>query len=322
MRDTAFTLDALINLDLLVQVHASFAWLLRAVEGTGPEIHAFYDLDGKTSSGQKELDLEGYRGSRPARRGNQAAGQLQLGCYGDLLETAQLYVDAGNAFDDATAEFLADVLDRLVKIWRKQDAGIWELPRDEHYTSSKIAAWTAFDRALRLVDEGQLPLGRADPWRSARDDVREFVEAQCWSETRGCYSIHPGTTDLDASLLRVSRTGYLDPRGERFNAMIDAIREELGAGGSLLYRFTQARGQEGAFVACSFWLVEALARAGRLDEARTTMEATVALANDVGLFAEQIDPSAGSFLGNFPQGLSHLSLINAAAALQETSAEA
>ena len=322
VRDTAFTLDALINLDLLVQVHASFAWLLRAVEGTGPEIHAFYDLDGKTSSGQKELDLEGYRGSRPARRGNQAARQLQLGCYGDLLETAQLYVDAGNAFDDATAEFLADVLDRLAKIWRKQDAGIWELPRDEHYTSSKIAAWTAFDRALRLVDEGQLPLGRADPWRSARDDVREFVEAQCWSETRGCYSIHPGTTDLDASLLRVSRTGYLDPRGERFNAMIDAIREELGAGGSLLYRFTQARGQEGAFVACSFWLVEALARAGRLDEARTTMEATVALANDVGLFAEQIDPSAGSFLGNFPQGLSHLSLINAAAALQETSAEA
>ena len=104
--------------------------------------------------------------------------------------------------------------------------------------------------------------------------------------------------------------------------MIDAIREELGAGGSLVYRFTQARGQEGAFVACSFWLVEALARAGRLDEARTTMEATVALANDVGLFAEQIDPSAGSFLGNFPQGLSHLSLINAAAALQETSAEA
>ena len=152
--------------------------------------------------------------------------------------------------------------------------------------------------------------------------MRKFVEAECWSETRGCYSIHPGTTDLDASLLRVSRTGYLDPRGERFNAMIDAIREELGAGGSLLYRFTQARGQEGAFVACSFWLVEALARAGRLDEARTTMEATVALANDVGLFAEQIDPSAGSFLGNFPQGLSHLSLINAAAALQETSAEA
>src|SRR5437764_242375 len=162
VRDTAFTLDALINLDLLVQVHASFAWLLRAVEATGPEIHVFYDLDGETTSGHEELDLAGYRGSRPVRRGNQAAGQLQLGCYGELLETAQLYAEGGNAFDDATAELLADVLDRLVKVWRKQDAGIWELPRNEHYTVSKLAAWTAFDRALRLVDGGHLPLARAE----------------------------------------------------------------------------------------------------------------------------------------------------------------
>ena len=317
VRDTAFTLDALINLDLLVQVHASFAWLLHAIWRTKPEVHVFYDLDGEMTLGTKELSLAGYRGSRPVRRGNQAAQQLQLGSYGDLLETAELYAKNGNEFDDATADELAAILDHLAKIWPKQDAGIWELPRNEHYTVSKLAVWTAFDRALGLADEGQLPLPRAEKWRSARDDVKEFIETECWSEARGCYTMHPGTTDLDASVLRMCRTAYLDPRDERFRTMIDVIGEELGAGGPLLYRYTGARGHEGAFVACSFWLAEALARAGRLDEAGETMDAMVALANDVGLFAEQIDPATHSFLGNFPQGLSHLSLITAAAAIRE-----
>jgi GH15 family glucan-1,4-alpha-glucosidase len=132
VRDTAYTLDALINLGLLVQVHASFSWLLRAVESTEPDLHVFYDLEGRTVSGERELELDGYRGSRPVRRGNQAAGQLQLGCYGDVLETAELYVRDGNALDEATAERLADILDHLATIWSKPDSGIWELPEREH----------------------------------------------------------------------------------------------------------------------------------------------------------------------------------------------
>ena len=304
-----------------MQVHASFAWLLEAIGSTGPDIDVFYNLDGETTSGVKELDLVGYRGSKPVRRGNQASGQLQLGCYGDLLETAELYAEGGNSFDDATAEGLSDILDHLAKIWRKKDAGIWELPQNEHYTISKIAGWTAFDRALRLVEEGQLPLARADPWRKGRDEIREFVEGECWSDARGTYTMHPGTTKLDASLVRICRTGYLDPKGEKFAALIDAIRAELGAGGPLLYRYTGSEGHEGAFVACSFWLVEALARAGRIGEAREMMEAMVALTNDVGLLSEQIDPATHEFLGNFPQGLSHLSLINAAAALHEAESQ-
>jgi GH15 family glucan-1,4-alpha-glucosidase len=317
VRDTAFTLDALINLDLLVQVHASFAWLLHAIESTGPKVDVFYDLDGKPTSGMKELDLAGYRNSKPVRRGNQAARQLQLGCYGDLLETAGLYVENGNAFDDATARALCEILDQLDKLWRRKDAGIWELPTDQHYTISKIAAWTAFDRALRLVEEGQLPVTRAEDWTQKRDEIKEFVEAECWSGARSCYTMYPGTTKLDASLLRMCRTGYIDSRSERFNTMIDIVREELGAGGPLLYRYTGSQGHEGAFVACSFWLAEAFARAGRLDEARETMDSMMALANDVGLFSEQIDPQTHEFLGNFPQGLSHLSLVNAAAAIRE-----
>jgi len=316
VRDTAFTLDALINLDLLVQVHASFAWLLDAVATTEPDLHVFYDLDGERVSAREELALDGYRGSRPVRRGNAAAGQLQLGCYGDLLETAELYVREGNALDDATADRLADILDHLTTIWKKKDAGIWELPDAEHYTVSKLSVWTAFDRALRFVEEGQLSRDRAEAWRECAKDVREFVEGECWSESRGCFVMFPGSAKLDASVLRVSRMHFLDLAGERFSSLVDAIRDELGAGEGLLYRYSGQQQVEGAFVACSFWLVEALARAGRLQEARKTMTQAVGQANDVGLFAEEIDPKTGAFLGNFPQGLSHLALINAAAAIR------
>src|SRR5262249_28063274 len=152
----AFTLDALINLDLLVQVHASFTWLLEAIAATAPDVHVFYDLDAQLASRTSELDLAGYRGSRPVRRRNQASRPLQLGWYGDLLETAELYIGSGNALDSVTANLLFRILAHLAKVWRKEDSGIWELPEKAHYTSSKIAAWLAFDRALRLVQAGEL----------------------------------------------------------------------------------------------------------------------------------------------------------------------
>ena len=321
VRDTAFTLDALINLGLLVQVHASFTWLLRAIASTEPELRPFYDLDGETSSGERKLDLAGYRGSRPVRRGNAAASQLQLGSYGDLLETAELYVREGNVFDDATARRIADVLDRLTTLWKRKDCGLWELPEERHYTISKVCAWMAFDRGLRLVERGQLPRERASRWRDAAKEIAAFVERECWSKSRGCYVMFPGSRRLDASILRLSRMSYLDVHGDRFSRLLDAVREELDAGDGLLFRYSGQQRVEGAFVACSFWLVEALARAGRLDEARTTMRQVLARANDVGLFAEEIDPRTGEFLGNFPQGLSHLALIGAAAAIREAEAE-
>jgi hypothetical protein len=204
---------------------------------------------------RREWALDGYRGSRPVRRGNAAAGQLQLGCY----------------------------------------------------------------RALRLVERGQLPRERAERWRESAKQVREFVERECWSEPRGCYTMFPGSTRLDASILRASRMGFLDVTCDRFSTIIDAIRDELDAGGGLVYRYSGQQRVEGAFVACSFWLVEALARAGRFAEARETMGQVIARRNDVGLFSEEIDPETGAFLGNFPQGLSHLALINAAAALRDQS---
>jgi GH15 family glucan-1,4-alpha-glucosidase len=177
----------------------------------------------------------------------------------------------------------------------------------------------AFDRALGLAEQGKIPDHHASQWREQRDRLRAWIEEHCWSEELGAYRGWPEDEDsLDAGVLRAARMGY--PERERIGSTVDAIRERLDAGPGLLYRTTEHVGQEGAFVACSFWLVEALARLGRVEEACDAMEQILPYANDLGLFSEEIDPGSGELLGNFPQGLSHLALINAAGAVQDASA--
>ncbi len=318
VRDSAFTLDALMQLGLPAQVHESFSFILGAIRETAPDLHPFYSLEGRKAGREEELPLRGYRDSRPVRYGNAARDQLQLGCWGDLLETADLYVAHGNALDDGTARVIADCVDRLCVIWQDEDSGIWELDEDRHWTSSKLAVWMAFDRALGLVERGHLPARHAERWRSERDRVRTFVEQRCWSPRLGAYAAHADTDELlDAAVLRGARMGWARVAPERLAQTVDVIRTRLAAGGPLLYRTTGHVGEEGAFLACSFWLVEALARLGRVDEARALMDELVSLANDVGLLPEQVDPSSREFLGNFPQGLSHLALVNAAGAIQD-----
>jgi GH15 family glucan-1,4-alpha-glucosidase len=315
VRDSAFTMDALIGLGLRPLVQEAFAWLLRAIAQTEPDLRPFYALDGTIPERLEELPLRGYRDSRPVRYGNAATSQLQLGSWGDLLETADLYVRDGQMLDGETGRRLADTVDRLCVIWRDEDSGIWELDDLRHYTISKLSCWTAFDRALRLADEGQLPRDHAARWREEREAVREFVETRCFSEARGAYTFYADSEELDASVLRAARLGFADPAGERMAGTIAAVREELSAGGPLFYRYSGQESEEGAFLACSFWLVEALARAGRLDEAKATMEELLPLANDLGLYSEEIDPETHELLGNFPQGLTHLALVTAAGAL-------
>jgi GH15 family glucan-1,4-alpha-glucosidase len=318
VRDSAFTLDAMMRLGLSAQVHGSFSFLLDAVRTTAPDLHPFYSLDGEAPRRAEELPLRGYRDSRPVRYGNAARAQLQLGCWGDLLETADLYVEHGNALDDRTAALLAECVDRLCSLWRDDDSGIWELDSHRAWTYSKIAAWTAFDRALKLVELGQLSPDHAELWTAERDEARELVERRCWSDDVAAYVGYAGAADdLDAALLRAARMGWAEVSPARFEATVDAIRERLGAGGPLLYRTSEHMGREGAFLACSFWLAEALARIGRVGEARTLLDELVALTNDVGLLSEEIDPASGALLGNFPQGLSHLALINAAGAIED-----
>jgi GH15 family glucan-1,4-alpha-glucosidase len=317
VRDSSFTLDALMRLGYNEQAHASFTWLLDALDDTHPRVQPIYRIHGPVLAAERELDLPGYRGSRPVRDGNDAADQLQLSGYGDLLTTTWLYVRQDNVLDPATGSRLTEVVDLLGSIWKNKDSGIWELPEVAHYTQSKMGAWVAFDRALRLVADGQLPDRHAAAWRSEAESIHAWVESNCWSEELGAYAMAPGTDKLDASLLLTARMEYGEPAGERNRRTREAIRRELGRG-PLLYRYTGMPEEEGAFVACSFWLVESLSRAERLDEAEELMDEMLPLANDVGLFSEQMDPETHAFLGNFPQGLSHLALVNAAALYQDS----
>jgi GH15 family glucan-1,4-alpha-glucosidase len=317
VRDSAFTLDAFMRLGLPEQVQQSFACLLRSVRETSPDLRPFYDLGGSVPTRYETLDhLRGYRDSRPVRYGNAASSQLQLGSWGDLLETADLYASEGNALDEETGEMLASCIDRVSIVWPDEDSGMWELEELRHYTSSKISVWTALDRALRLVEAGQLSAAHAPQWREQQDRLHAWIEARCWSDELGAYSGWAGEDSLDAGVLRAVRMGY--PERERLGRTVDSIRERLAAAPGLIYRTTEHAGQEGAFVACSFWVAEALARLGRVEEAGETMEQVLRYANDVGLFSEQIDPGSGELLGNFPQGLSHLALINAAGAIQDS----
>jgi GH15 family glucan-1,4-alpha-glucosidase len=316
VRDSAFTLDALMRLGLPEQVQESFACLLRAVRQTAPDLRPFYDLDGNVPDRKEELPhLDGYRGSRPVRYGNAARTQLQLGSWGDLLETTELYVSEGNVLDEETGEMLASCVDRAAILWGDEDSGMWELDEHRHYTASKIAAWMALDRALRLAGAGQLPGRHVGQWRRERDSLHAWIEERCWSEELGSYCGWAGEDSLDAGVLRAVRMGYLER--ERLSRTVDTIRGRLAAAPGLVYRTSEHVGEEGAFVACSFWVVEALARLGRVDEARETMEQILPYANDLGLFSEEIDPESGELLGNFPQGLSHLARIYAAGASQD-----
>jgi len=318
-RDSCWTIQSLISIGFREQAHASLAWLLRTLRETHPDVDPIYELDGTVLRHCDALDWPGYRNSRPVRVGNGAGDQLQLGGYGDLLDTAWAYVSEGNVLDRETGELLSRVADHVCEMWEKADSGIWELPETQDFTQSKVACWTALQRAIDLAEDGRIPDGGVERWRESLGAIETFVEERCWSEERQAYLRYPGCDDLDAAELLCSRRGYGDVNRDRVAATVDAIRREL-ARGALVYRYSGQDTEEGAFVACSFWLVEALARLDRVDEAAELMEEALAFANDVGLYSEEIEPSTGDFLGNFPQGLSHLSLIRAAVAVQESSA--
>ncbi len=314
LRDTSFALEAMLQLGHATQVHGTLSWVLGATRRTHPHLRPYYKLDGSYNPSSRELPLSGYRGSTPVLDGNPAESQLQLGNYGDLLDTAWRYVSDGNRLDPDSALRLREVVDLVCRIWRNPDASIWELGERHDYTQSKLSCWLALDRALKLSNEGQLSSRDSDHWRAVHGELRDYVERECWSESRGAYTRYPGTDQLDASVLLMARMGYLDLPDPRMDGTIDAIRKELGRG-PLLYRYSGMEEKEGAFLVCSFWLVEALAMSGRVDEATEVMDGVCDLANDVGLLSEEVDPESRELLGNFPQALSHLGVINAAVAL-------
>ena len=313
VRDTAYTLHAMIRFGLREEVHAAVSGMLKSVREQGSDLKVFTRLNGSRAEDAEIVDLPGWRGIGPVVNGNDAAAQLQMGVFGDLFNIVQMYVDAGHVLDTGTGRYLADLADLACDVWQRKDSGMWELDEERHYTTSKLGAWHALSCASHLADLGQIP-GTPERWRAEQERIRDWVNTNCWSEERGAYVWYPGTDKLDASILLHAISGF--DRGERMNSTLDALRSELGRG-PLLYRFSGAEKEEGTFVACAFWMAAALDCVGRRDEAAALMDELVPLANDVGLYTEMIAEQDSAFLGNFPQGLSHLALITAALTLGE-----
>jgi GH15 family glucan-1,4-alpha-glucosidase len=317
VRDLSFTLEAMLAVDMEELPHRSIAWMLEAVSHTAPRVDPVYSLDGSVVRSQQPLDLAGYRRTTPVNLGNQAGSQLQLGGAGDLVETIWQAVCHGTILPEAAGERIADITDLLCHLWRRPDAGLWELGNDAQYTTSKLSCWLTFDRVLKMVQCGQVPARHVARWEREREAVHEFIETELWSPARESYRFKGGSDELDCGVLLAARRGYVPSGSPRLASTIDAILEELSAGDGLLYRYSGMQNEENAFLACSFWMVEALAHVGRLEEAEERMAQVVALASDVGLFSEEMEPGSHAMRGNLPQALTHLSLINAARMLEE-----
>jgi GH15 family glucan-1,4-alpha-glucosidase len=320
IRDSSATLDALLRLGCAAEADAFFWWLMHASQLTHPRLRILYRLNGVPHSPERELPLAGYRDSRPVRIGNAAGSQEQLDVYGHLLQTAWLYCRAGGTLDRDAASRLAATADLICELWRRPDSGIWEVrSAPAHFTQSKMMCWVGLERAARLAKDGRIPDDGAGRWQREAEEIRAFVSERCWSEGHRAYMRFPGAEETDAGMLLPLLLGYDHGVGERMLSTVRHIQADLGPG-PLIYRYRGEDGlpgTEGTFVACSFWLVDALARVGQLAEAEALMDQVVGLANDVGLYSEEMDSDRHEFLGNFPQGLVHLALINAAVTLEE-----
>ena len=315
VRDVAYTIKAFLRVGAVEEAKAAFSWLTATIRRHSGLLRTMYRLDGDLAPEERELDLPGYRNSKPVREGNRAREQLQLGVFGDLLETAALFVECGHVLDLVTRRLLAELTDRCADLWRSRDSGIWELEAAEHYTMSKLGCWTALDRAVTLAGSGQIDASHVDRWRRERDRIRDWVDAHCWSEAKQSYTLHAGTERLDASLLLATRFGF--ERRDRLTLTREAVRRELCVG-PLVYRYSGMAAEEGTFLACAFWLVEAFALRGERDAAVQQMDALLAATGgNLGLLHEQMDPATGAMLGNMPQALSHLALIHAALAVEQ-----
>ncbi len=315
IRDSFFSVRSLTDLGFEEAADRFRRFVERSAAGSARKLQIMYGVGGERRLTEETLDhLEGYRGARPVRVGNAASGQLQLDVYGELLELAWRW--RGNSPDDDYWRFLLELVDAAADRWCEPDQGLWELRGDpKHFVHSKVMCWAALDRGLRLAEEcmRKAPERR---WKKAREEIRERIESEGYDADRGVFIQAFGHKDLDAALLLLPRVDFVDYRDERMVRTVDAVREDLDDDG-LLKRYRDESVREGAFLACSFWLAECLARQGRVEDARVVFDRTLATSNDLDLFSEEYDTQKGELLGNFPQGLTHLSHISAAVAIAE-----
>jgi len=302
-------------------------FIMRSAAGHGAELQIMYSIFGERRIPELELDLEGWRGSRPVRIGNEAARQVQIDVYGHLLDAAHLWqAHADSGIDPDEWRFLASVVERAIAHRELPDAGIWELRGDpRHYLHSKLMVWVALDCGISLVENYDVDGVDLDHWKSVRDEVRTAIETSGLDPTGTHFVQHVGATTVDASLLKLALMRFVEPDDPRMVATVEAIRRELSCGpDGFIRRFATDSDsdddadadEEGVFLLCTFWLVEVLAMQGHQDEATDLFERVIATGNDLGLFAEQFDVGRGEMVGNFPQAFTHLGLIAADARLR------
>jgi GH15 family glucan-1,4-alpha-glucosidase len=317
LRDAAMTVRALSASACSDESLRYFDWMVRAAVTCRAEeqVQIVFGVDGERDLSEHRLEhLDGHRGSRPVRVGNAAWRQKQLDVLGHVLDSAWVMRDELGTPDEFTARFLCQLADRAAAQWREPDSSIWEGREGErHYVVSKVGCWVALDRAVRLADRLGAG-GRSHRWATARDEVRDTVLREGYDEQRGVFTGAFGSGHLDAGVLLLALLGFVNADDPRMTRTIAVLEDELADGG-LIRRWTGA--QDGAFLTASFWLAECHARAGRLARAHEVFEQAAGAANDLGLLAEEVDPASGEPLGNFPQAISHVGLVNAALALTE-----
>ncbi|HEX5307558.1 MAG TPA: glycoside hydrolase family 15 protein [Solirubrobacteraceae bacterium] len=320
VRDSTLAAHALAELGCEREAKRFRHFIVRSSAGHVEDLQIVFGVGGERRISEEQIDLEGYRGSRPVRVGNGAASQLQLDALGEILNLGWRWHQRGHSPDDDEWRFFSELVNAATERWSEPDRGIWEWRGEpRHFVHSKACCWAAVDRGLRLAKE----CARSAPtrrWRKARGEIREAIETHGYDKQRGVFVQCFDQSQLDSALLLLPVIGFVVFDDERMLRTTDTVREELDANG-FLYRYREEdelRGDEGAFLACSFWLAECYARQGRLPEAREIFDRAMGAASPFGLFSEQVDPDSGELLGNYPQTLTHLSHVAAAVALAET----
>ncbi len=328
LRDAALTLEALLGCGYVEETALWRDWLLRAVAGDPEDMQIMYRVDGGRDLPERELThLPGYAASRPVRVGNAAVDQRQTDVLGEVMISLEHARQRGLEEDEHSWSLQRALVNHLATHWEEADNGLWEIRGPlRHFTHSRAMVWAAFDRAVRAVEEHGLE-GPVEHWRELRDRVRQEVLDKGYDPVRNTFVQHYDTGELDASLLTLSSIGFVDGDDPRMIGTIRAVEQDLLRDGLVMRYRTQTgvdglAGDEHPFLACSFWLATAYARAGLLDEATELMDRLVRLANDVGLLAEEYDPATGHMVGNFPQAFSHLTLVGAALAIERATRRA
>jgi GH15 family glucan-1,4-alpha-glucosidase len=318
IRDSIFTVRSLAELGFTAEANGFRRFIERSAAGNAEDLQIVYAIDGERRLTEVVLDgVHGYRGARPVRIGNRASEQLQLDAYGELLDLAWQWTKRGQHPDADYWEFLTQLIETAARRWREPDRGIWEVRgQPQHFVHSKVMCWASLDCGIRIARHRNIEAPLAT-WETARDEIRAAVEGDGYDRDRGVFLRAFGSKELDAALLLLPETGFLEYTDERMIRTVDAVRADLEEDGLLArYRTHDGlKGKEGTFIACTFWLAECLGRQGRTDEARDAFERADATANDLGLFAEEYLTQSHEMAGNFPQGLTHLSHIGAALAL-------